>query len=60
MSTKRNGEDVSQSPESIDVRAAPIRNPVTGEEHRAKLVLPHGFYASRLELGLEHGEDDRE
>jgi hypothetical protein len=27
----------------VDVRAEPIRNPVTGEEHRAKVVLPHGF-----------------
>jgi hypothetical protein len=27
----------------IDVSAEPIRNPVTGAEHRAKVVLPHGF-----------------
>jgi len=24
-------------------KVEPIRNPVTGEEHRAKIVLPHGF-----------------
>jgi hypothetical protein len=27
----------------IDVKGEPIRNPVTGEEHRARVVLPHGF-----------------
>jgi len=28
---------------SVDVRAEPIRNPVTGAEHRARIDLPHGF-----------------
>jgi hypothetical protein len=27
----------------LDVKAEPIKNPVTGQEHRAKVVLPHGF-----------------
>lgn len=27
----------------IDAKAEPIRNPVTGAEHRARVVLPHGF-----------------
>lgn len=27
----------------IDTTISPIRNPVTGAEHRAKVVLPHGF-----------------
>jgi len=27
----------------IDTRTGPIRNPVTGQEHRARVVLPHGF-----------------
>ena len=27
----------------VDTRIEPIRNPVTGEEHRARVVLPHGF-----------------
>lgn len=27
----------------IEATAAPIRNPVTGEAHRARVVLPHGF-----------------
>jgi len=27
----------------IDARIEPIKNPVTGAEHRARVVLPHGF-----------------
>jgi hypothetical protein len=27
----------------VDAKAEPIRNPVTGAEHRAKVTLPHGF-----------------
>ena len=27
----------------IDTKVEPIRNPVTGEEHRARVVLPQGF-----------------
>lgn len=27
----------------VETKAEPIRNPVTGAEHRAKVVLPHGF-----------------
>ena len=27
----------------VDTRAEPIRNPVTGAEHRARIDLPHGF-----------------
>lgn len=27
----------------IETRVSPIRNPVTGAEHRAKVSLPHGF-----------------
>jgi len=27
----------------LDTRTGPIRNPVTGQEHRARVVLPHGF-----------------
>lgn len=27
----------------VEARGEPIRNPVTGAEHRARLVLPHGF-----------------
>ncbi|MCH7981690.1 MAG: DUF1326 domain-containing protein [Proteobacteria bacterium] len=29
----------------------PIRNPVTGEEHRARIDLPHGFEYSLAEMG---------
>ena len=27
----------------IDVKVEPIKNPVTGAPHRARVVLPHGF-----------------
>jgi hypothetical protein len=27
----------------VEANVQPIRNPVTGEEHRAKVTLPHGF-----------------
>ncbi|HLW90786.1 MAG TPA: DUF1326 domain-containing protein [Roseiarcus sp.] len=30
-------------PGLIDTETAPIRNPVTGAEHRARVALPHGF-----------------
>lgn len=30
-------------PEVFDLEVAPIRNPVTGAEHRARINLPHGF-----------------
>lgn len=30
-------------PGIVDYLAEPIRNPVTGEEHRAQIHLPHGF-----------------
>jgi hypothetical protein len=28
-----------------------IKNPVTGEEHRAKIVLPNGFEYTEAEMG---------
>jgi hypothetical protein len=36
-------------PGIIDARAEPIRNPVTGAVHRAKVVLPHGFEYTEAE-----------
>jgi hypothetical protein len=30
-------------PGIVDARTEPIRNPVTGEEHRARIVIPRGF-----------------
>lgn len=30
-------------PGVIETRAEPIKNPVTGEPHRARVTLPHGF-----------------
>jgi hypothetical protein len=34
-----------------EIRAEPIRNPVTGEEHRARIVLPKGFEYNEAEVG---------
>jgi hypothetical protein len=31
-------------------RAEPIKNPVTGEEHRARIVLPNGFIYKEAEM----------
>ncbi|MCV9999145.1 DUF1326 domain-containing protein [Pararhizobium sp. YC-54] len=35
----------------IEARGEPIRNPVTGEEHRARINLPHGFEYDVCEAG---------
>jgi hypothetical protein len=35
----------------IEYRAEPIRNPVTGEEHRAQIHLPNGFEYRVAEVG---------
>jgi hypothetical protein len=34
----------------VDAKVEPIRNPVTGAEHRARLSLPHGFEYSEAEF----------
>ena len=35
----------------IESTAEPIRNPVTGAEHRARIDLPHGFEYALAEMG---------
>jgi hypothetical protein len=35
----------------VEARAQPIRNPVTGAEHRARIDLPHGFEYEIAEVG---------
>jgi hypothetical protein len=35
----------------VDIHAEPIRNPVTGQEHRARIDLPHGFEYEIAEIG---------
>jgi hypothetical protein len=35
----------------FDVSGEPIRNPVTGNEHRARIDLPHGFEYELAEIG---------
>lgn len=37
-------------PGLIETRAEPIKNPVTGEEHRARIVLPNGFEYKEAEM----------
>src|SRR5207247_8320746 len=34
-----------------EFRAEPIKNPVTGEEHRARIQLPNGFEYKEAEVG---------
>ena len=38
-------------PGMVDYRAEPIKNPVTGEEHRAQIRLPNGFEYREAEMG---------
>lgn len=38
----------------VDSRGEPIRNPVSGEEHRARIDLPNGFEYSLAEMGASH------
>lgn len=35
----------------FEIEAEPIRNPVTGAEHRARIDLPHGFEYAIAEVG---------
>jgi hypothetical protein len=35
----------------FELQAEPIRNPVTGQEHRARIDLPHGFEYELAEIG---------
>ncbi len=35
----------------INARGEPIKSPVTGEEHRARINLPHGFEYETCEVG---------
>jgi hypothetical protein len=38
-------------PEVGDIEVEPIKNPVTGEEQRARIVLPQGFEFTEAEMG---------
>lgn len=38
-------------PDLIESHAEPIKNPVTGAEHRAQIVLPEGFEYTVAEMG---------
>lgn len=37
-------------PGLVETRVEPIRNPITGEEHRARIVLPNGIEFTEAEL----------
>lgn len=39
------------APGLFESKASPILNPVTGAEHRAQIVLPHGFEYTVAEMG---------
>jgi hypothetical protein len=38
-------------PGVVEARGEPIRNPVTGDAHQARIELPHGFEYTRAEVG---------
>lgn len=38
-------------PDILETKGEPIRNPVTGAEHRARIDLPHGFEYRIAEMG---------
>jgi hypothetical protein len=38
-------------PDLIESDVEPIKNPVTGEEHRARIALPNGFEYKEAEMG---------
>jgi hypothetical protein len=40
----------------FDVAGEPIRNPVTGDEHRARIDLPQGFEYELAEIGAGSGK----
>ena len=40
---------------AASIRGEPIRNPVTGAEHRVGIVLPNGFEFTRNECGRGWG-----
>jgi hypothetical protein len=39
----------------LEIEAQPIRNPITGEEHRVRIDLPHGFEYELAEIGSASG-----
>jgi hypothetical protein len=39
----------------LEVDGEPIKNPVTGKEHRARIDLPHGFEYELAEIGSASG-----
>src|SRR3546814_1487870 len=44
----------------VESHGEPIRNPVTGAEHRARIDLPHGFEYEIAEVGSRSAEHTSE
>ncbi len=47
-------------PGAFEATTEPIRNPVTGAEHHARVVLPHGFEYTEAELASGSASGTRE
>ena len=47
-----------QVPGVLEVQGQPIRNPVTGDEHRVRIDLPHGFEYEIAEIGSGTGRSE--
>jgi hypothetical protein len=45
------GRATVRIPNIGETNIEPIKNPVTGEEHRARIVLPDGFEYKEAEMG---------
>jgi hypothetical protein len=41
--------------DTLEIHGKPIRNPVTGDEHRVRIDLPHGFEYEIAEIGSGTG-----
>ncbi len=50
-STSRAAQRGPRSTASLEMRGAPILNPVTGAEHRVRIVQPNGFEFAEAEIG---------
>src|SRR6266436_671852 len=51
MSIGRNGKRQSGIKGIAESDIEPIKNPATGEEHRARIALPNGFEYKEAEMG---------
>lgn len=47
---RERGQGLLRIPDIGESHAEPIKNPMTGEEHRARIVLPNGFEYTEAEM----------